>query len=203
MTLLQDYADHWDALQRDPISLHGPAAVPMGSGFARYRRFHAGEQLVYVDDMEGRPKALTQKQYAVLTLALEIMGKEALTMRDMAARLNVAPSTVSRAMTKLQAWGILVYLVGRGRYAGLVIIRRVKGDHWDYMRQAAKDRVRRWSEAWKRRVSRLEINVAPYLSERRRGKELDSLYYYLTSIDKSATLTTQLPWTADDMAEIR
>ncbi len=198
------YAIEADRMDRDPVQVsgvNGRATVPMGRGFALWQRMNPGAQLIYVDDMEGRPRALTPRQVEVLALALEMVDGAMLTMRGMAARLGVSPSTVSRAITKLQAWGIIRVIVGRGRFGGLVIFRAVKGDGRDRFRDAAKARVRRWSEAVKRRLSRLEMNVAPYFLER---KGTDSLTYYLEtvpSISKSATLTAQRPWTPQELRE--
>ena len=192
-----------DKAERDPVSgFNGRATVPMGRGFGLWQRMNPGKALVSVFDMEGRERYLTPTQAEVTGLALSMVDGEMLTMREMATRLAVAPSTVSRALTKLQAWGILAYVVGRGRFAGLVIMRRAQGDGLDRFRDAAKARVRRWSEAVKRRISRLEFNVAPYVFDKGRG--VDSLYYYLTSIDtnKGATLTAQLSWSAEELAEV-
>jgi DNA-binding MarR family transcriptional regulator len=200
------YAIEADRMDRDPVQesgVNGRATVPMGRGFRLWQRMNPGASLIYVDDMEGRPRALTPTQAEVCALALEMVEGHMLTMRAMAARLGVSPSTVSRALTKLSAWGIIRVIVGRGRFAGLVIFRAMKGDGRDRFRDAAKARVRRWSEAVKRRLSRLEINVAPYLHDRERG--VDSLYYYLHSLDtsKSATLTAQLKkeWTPQELRE--
>ena len=192
-----------DKAERDPVSeFNGRATVPMGRGFGLWQRMNPGKALVSVFDMEGRERYLTPTQAEVTGLALSMVDGEMLTMREMASRLAVAPSTVSRALTKLQAWGILAYVVGRGRFAGLVIMRRAQGDGLDRFRDAAKARVRRWSEAVKRRISRLEFNVAPYVFDKGRG--VDSLYYYLHSIDtnKGATLTAQLSWSAEKLAEV-
>lgn len=199
------YSDMADRLARDPVvEYQGRATVPMGRGFGLWQRMNPGVQLVYVDDMEGRPRGITPSQRDVLTLALSMVDGEMLTMREMAVRLGVAASTVSRALAKLSAWGILAYVVGRGRFAGLVIFKRSKDDGLDRFRKAAQARVARWSEAVRRRLSRLEVNVAPYLLDRERG--VDSLYYYLHSItsSESATLTAQLsqPWTAEDVAGV-
>jgi len=201
------YAIEADRMDRDPVQesgVNGRATVPMGRGFALWQRMNPGVQLVYVDDMEGRPRALTPRQVEVLALALEMVDGAMLTMRGMAARLGVSASTVSRALAKLQAWGILRVIVGRGRFAGLVIFRALKDDGRDRFRDAAKARVRRWSEAVKRRLSRLEINVAPYILDRERG--VDSLYYWFlgTNTYKSATLTAQLSreWTSAELEGI-
>lgn len=195
------YASMWEARQRDPVAILGPAAVPMSRGWAMYRRFNPMAELIYVGVIEGKERWITRKQADVLDLATSLIDMNT-TMREMAATLKVSTSTVSRAMVKLASYGLIGYLVSRGRYAGLTIFARVKGDGLDRFTKLAKAKVIEWKKAAERRLSRLQSNVAPYLSERKMGVQLDSLYYYLTTVDKSATLTAQLPWTAEDMAEI-
>jgi DNA-binding transcriptional regulator YhcF (GntR family) len=168
-------------------------------GWERYRRFNPKEELIWLDDAEGKPRALTTRQYKVLTLALAMIeGTSRLTMRDMATALQVAPSTVSRALTKLASWGLIAYVVGRGRWAGLVIFRRAKDDGMDRFREAAKARVRRWSQAARDRVSRLEFNVASYFLGREASPARD---YYLTTKYMDATLTAQRPWTVEELRD--
>lgn len=196
------YAIMADAKERDPIQggdSSNRATVPMGRGFGLWQRMNPGADLVWVDDAEGHPRALTPKQAIVLAAALQMAdGAKGLTMRELAGVLQVAPSTVSRALVKLAAWGLIAYVVGRGRWAGLVIFRRATGDGLDRFRQAARDRVRRWKEAAERRISRLIVNVAPYILEER-GRGYDSLTSYV--LDKGATLTTQRPWTPEELRE--
>ncbi len=183
-----------DAKERDPIVIASDAnraTVPLGRGFALWNRMNPHQQLVWVDDVDGNPRALTPKQALVLAAALELQGNnQGVTMRDLARTLRVAPSTVSRALTKLASWGLIAYVVGRGRWAGLVIWRAVKGVD-DRYRESARARVRRWSEAVRRRISRLEINVAPYFH----GRGRDSLTDYLgTTNTQSATLKRAWQW---------
>jgi DNA-binding transcriptional ArsR family regulator len=196
------YAIMADARERDPIQggeTANRATVPMGRGFALWQRMNPGEQLVWVDDAEGHPRALTPKQAMVLAAALEMAnGAKGMSMRDLASALAVAPSTVSRALVKLAAWGLIGYYIGRGRWAGLVIFRRAKDDGFDRLRDAAKARVQRWKLAAQERVSRLWINVAPYILEEG-GRGYRSHYYLATS--KGATLTAQRPWTPEELRE--
>jgi DNA-binding MarR family transcriptional regulator len=194
----------YEPLERDPIVTgSNRATVPLGRGFALWQRMNAGQHLVWVDDAEGRPRALTPRQAKVLYLALEMTSSDraGLTMRAMATALQVAPSTVSRALTKLASWGLIAYVVGRGRWAGLVIFRRATDDGMERFRKAAQARVRRWSEAVRRRLSRLEFNVAPIALEGDRG--VDSLYYWSTQVTnyKGATLTAQRPWTVEELRD--
>ena len=197
------YAIEADRMDRDPVQepdVNGRATVPMGRGF-KWERFNKGVELIYVDDAEGRPRGLTPTQYRVFQLAIECIDGPMLTMRQMAVRLGVAASTISRALTKFVSWGLLAVIVGLGRFAGLVILRRAKADGLDRFRDAAKARVRRWSEAAQRRLSRLQVNVAPYLYDR----GVDSLYYYILGTStKGATLTAQLnrEWRSDELVDI-
>ncbi len=201
------YANMADALERDPIqgTNVNRATVPMGRGFASWRRFNPDQQLVWVDDADGHPRALTPKQAQVLAMALEMIEGAGMTMREMATALRVAPSTVSRAMTKFAAWGLVSFYVGRGRWAGLVVYRRNEGDPVGRLRKAAKARVARWSEAARRRISRLEFNVASYILEGGRGYDSLTSYALTTSTYKDATLTAQRspaqPWTVEELRD--
>jgi hypothetical protein len=191
------YAAMADKMERDPIQVtgaNGRATVPNGRGFARWQRCHPGERLVSVHDEQGREWMLTPKQAAVFDYVRTIEGNP--TQRDIARAMAVAPSTISRALWKLQAIGLIVFLVGRGRYAGMVIIRRVKGDGLDRFRQMAKDKLREWRLASERRVSRLGVNVASLI----RGRGDDSLTTYYRDTYTDATLTAR-PWTAQEIEE--
>jgi len=196
-----DMADKEEGRDHDVKVAYKDRIVASEGAFGRaWLKFNPGKKLVYVDDLEGRPRAVTPHQKDVLYLALSMIDGEMLTMREMAKRLGVAPSTVSRALTKLQAWGIIAYIVGRGRWAGLVIMRRVKGDGLERLRRAAKARVYGWKLAAEARLSRLQMNVAPYFLDRERVGN-DTLYTYLETVTtKSATLTPQ-PWTVEDLRE--
>ena len=193
------YGEAYEARQRDPVvDIANRASVANGR-MSRWERFNRGVELVYINDMEGNPRAITPKQRSVLDLALSCIDGEMLTMREMAVRLGMAASTVSRTLAKLQAWGVLAYIVGRGRWAGLVIMRRAKGDPYDYLRRAAKERVKRWYEAAQRRLSRLAFNVAPYINEEGRRVLTDPLS---TTSSKGATLTAQRSWTPDELRSV-
>lgn len=196
------YAASADSMERDPYGPDGGgrAVVVNGRGWAKYRRFHPGEAFVSVHDDNGREWYLTSRQALVFDFLRTYIDRGTITMRQTALELKMAPSTVSRAVTKLQAIGILQVIVGRGRYAGMLIVAGVTGDYFAHLRALAKARVRAWSEAAQRRISRLRSNVAPLAIEGGRG--VDSLYYYFisTDIDKSATLTAS--WTAEDVAGV-
>ena len=81
------YAIMADAQERDPIQggeTVNRATVPMGRGFALWQRMNPDAHLVWVDDMEGRPRAVTPKQAMVLAMALEMAsGSKGMTMRQM------------------------------------------------------------------------------------------------------------------------
>lgn len=194
------YGEAYEARQRDPVVDYSNRASVANGRMSKWERFNRGVQLVYVTDFEGNPRALTPTQARVASLAASLVDGRMLTMREMAGELSVSPSTVSRALAKLSAWGILVYIVGRGRWAGLVIIKYVRdGGHLDYLRRLAKDRVKRWKEAANRRLSRLALNVAPYLSEEgvRVLGDVSS-----SSSSKGATLTVQRKWTPEELRDL-
>lgn len=197
------YATQADKRDRDPIVVpgdHGRADVANGARFKTWIKFHSEADLVWVETIDGRMVGLTPWQAKVRELALVYVDQGTATIRALAAELGCAPSTVSRALVKLMSWGLLGYVTGRGRYAGTVIFKMAKNDGLERFREAAKAKVRAWAQATRERISRLEINVAPYILERRKGSEVDSLYYYLTTIYKDATLTA--PWSAEDIAGI-
>lgn len=193
------YGEAYEARQRDPVVDYANRASVANGRMSRWERFKQGE-ITYVPGADGRQVACTPNQYRVFTLAMAMVDGEMLTMREMALRLGVAPSTVSRALTRLSAGGVLAYIVGRGRFAGLVIMKYVRdGGHLDYLRRLAKDRVRRWKEAADRRLSRLALNVAPYLLDEgvRVLGDVSS-----TTTTKGATLTVQRKWTPEELRDL-
>jgi predicted transcriptional regulator len=191
-----------DKLERDPIGPDGTgrATVVNGRGFAKWRRFHPGEETVWVENPEGQLFELTRTQADVYGLVTASNGSYNGTVRALAILLSRSPSTVSRAVVRLASFGLIAVLTGRGRYGGISVSRRAINDGLDRFRELAKAKVRAWAKAAEQRFSRLQINVVPYLMDRRMGTEVDTLYYYLLSISKNATMT--LPWTAEDLADI-
>lgn len=171
--------------------------MPMTTGWAKYRRFRPDAAQVFVTGPDGVTHWITERQAEVLRLSYAIIESDTrMTMRDMASDLHVAPSTVSRALCKFAAWGLIAYIVGRGRWAGLVIFRRVKDDGLERFRKAAKERVRRWSQAAQERLSRLQINVASYHPWREMEAHGLGDHFLLPMV---ATLSR--PWTADEIRE--
>jgi DNA-binding transcriptional regulator YhcF (GntR family) len=117
----------------------------------------------------------------------------------MANDLRVSVSTVSRALVKLTSFGLITYLTGRGRSARTFILRAYKDDGMDRFRRKAKATIRKWSEASKRRISRLQSNLAPYYLE---GgvRRTDSLGMYLQYvISKDAKISHQ--WTPEELRD--
>jgi hypothetical protein len=181
--------------ERDPLSIdQGRATVPMGRGVAMYRRFHPDAEYVWVTDLYGKERALTRKQADVYDLALTYVDRSTVTMRAMATILGVSPSTVSRALVKLAAFGLIGYLTGRGRYAGSLIFRRTKGDTFERFAVAARAQLKRWREAAERRFLRSAVNVALMYPRERR----EAISFYSQLVTKSATLM----WTAEELADV-
>ena len=196
------YAGMADKLERDPYGPDGSgrAVVVNGRGFQRWQRFHKDTELVWITTMDGKMVGMTPWQAKVYDLAKSLI-LDPQTMREMARRLGCSTSTVSRALVKLASWGLIAYVSMRGRYASTVIVLRSIGDGRDRFRQAAKAKVREWSKAAERRISRLFSNVAPYILEGERGYDSLTSYVLDTHTSKDATLTTQLPWTVEELRE--
>jgi predicted transcriptional regulator len=193
------YAAIADKKERDPYGPDGGgrATVVNGRGFQRWQRFHGSGGIVWIE-LDGKMIGLTPWQAKVYDLSRTYIDKGGIKIRDMAGMLGCAPSTVSRALVRLMAWGLIGYIVARGRNGGAIIFRMVKGDGFERFRQAAKAKVRAWSKASYERLSRLQRNVAPYFLERK-GKGTDTLYSYLETVTvKDATIK---PWTVDDLRE--
>jgi hypothetical protein len=168
------YAFLADQAERDPVNgpdANGRATVPMGRGFAMWRRFNPDAEVICVTDIDGRDRTLTRKQADVLDLALTFVDRGTVTVRALAADLKCAPSTVSRALARLASFGLLAYLGGRGRYAGMVIFRRVKGDPFKRFQDEAKARLARYRKTAEDRISRLALNVASMYSMRNRDSD--------------------------------
>ena len=197
-SLVNHYARMADGFNRDPYGPDGGgrATVVNGRGFQLYKRFNPQAQYVVVTTLDGKMVELTRKQADVLDLARTYIDGEAITMRQLADILKVAPSTVWRALVKLTSLGLIAYITSRGHYGGTFIFSRGKNDRLEYLQRAAKDKVRKWQLATQARFSRLVESVAPIALDGKRG--VDSLYYYFIGT-KGATIK---PWTADDMAEI-
>ncbi len=187
------------ARERDPISeYNGRATVPMGRGFNMWTRFNNADDLVW-GEVNGKPFWMTRKQADLYALCRSLVDAGMVTMRSMAQTLNVSPSTVSRGMVKLASLGLIAYRSQRGKYAGMIIMLRVKGDTLQRYQDAAKAKVRQWREAAERRLSRLRSNVASIYP-----REVESVYgsrwdQYLTVTAKGATLDVE--WTAAEIAE--
>jgi DNA-binding MarR family transcriptional regulator len=185
-------------MERDPYGPDGSgrAVVVNGRGFQKWRRFNKAEP-VWVPDIDGRMVALTPTQVSVLLLAKQYVGLR-ITMREMATTLSCSPSTVSRALVKLASFGLIAYLTGRGRHAATIILTRVRGDGLERLRELAKAKVRAWSLAAQKRLSRLEVNVATYVLRGSRGRDSLTDYYLSTTYSKDATLKA---WTPDELRE--
>ena len=196
---VKSYAQEADRRDRDPVGPDGTgrAQVVNGRGFKNWRRFHAGEATVWVENNAGQRYELTPNQYRIYRYVSSCYGTP-IQMRSVARRMKLAASTVSRAMVKLASFGLIAYLTGRGRSAVTVVIERVKNDGMDRFRRAAKAKVSSWRIAAERRVSRLQTFVAPYAYEGRGRDSLTDYLYTLPSV-KSATIRQ---WTPEDMRDL-
>ncbi len=164
MQASEDRRDKARAKTGYTLSEVGPLARPLTQGWAMYSRFHPGAEYVSVIDDKGREWKLTERQAAVYDLARTYIENGHTRIRDLAKQLGYAPSTVSRALVKLQAIGLIGVLVGRGCYGGVIIFARAANDGLEAFRTRAKAKLAQWRKASDARVSRLISNVATYFS---------------------------------------
>ncbi len=192
------YAAIADKKERDPYGPDGGgrATVVNGRGFQKYRRFNPNEELIWVETPEGKDAWLTRKQADLYLLALTFVDKGTITIRFLARELKCSPSTISRGMVKLASLGLLAALVGRGRYAGVLIFRLPRNGSLNRIREAAKLKIRLWSKQANARLLRTKSIVASYHSWRE--IEDHGLENYFTT---SMVATMKQPWTPDDLRD--
>lgn len=189
------------AFYRDPViepGAHGRADVANGP-MSKWLRFNRAEDLVWVTDPEGVPRALTPKQVAVYGAVRAIAGTgQRVSMRALGDSLHANASTVHRAIVKLSALGFVAYQSNRGRLGGTVFLLRRAGDGLDWCRDIAKATVRKWRLAAEARISRLRGNVASYFPGRER-----ELYEHRYSTDTATVIgRNKYPeWTPEDFRE--
>jgi predicted transcriptional regulator len=163
---------------------------------SKWLRFNRAQDLVWVTDPDGVPRALTRKQAEVYGAIRQIAGTGTrVTMRSLAERLGTAPSTVYRAAVKLTAMGFIAYQSNRGRLGGSMFLLRVPKDGLDWCRDIAKATVRRWWKASEERISRMRRNVAAYFPDRK--IELYEHRYIDNGIDRNK----YEPWTPESIQE--
>lgn len=189
------YGAQADKKDRDPIGPDGSgrAVVVNGRGFALYKRFKQGDT-VTVPTLQGKLVELTRTQADVLDVARTYIDQR-ISMAVIAEQLKVARSTVWRALVKLSSYGLIGYLTARGYRHGTIIIARGKNDPFDRLQRAAQATVRKWSEATRRRFSRLRDSVATYSLERGRDSLTD--YFLVTS----SVVATSRAWTPQEIEE--
>jgi len=104
---------------------------------------------------------LTRVQLDIYQMALTFVDNGTTSIRAIAKALDKSPSTVSRAIVKLVAFGLLIAVKSLGRYAAMLILRVPTDGTLGRYRKAAKAKMQAWKMAAERRVSRLSFNVAP------------------------------------------
>ena len=128
-------------------SSHYPKGAWQGRGSVgkrgRWGRYNDPSTLVWVDTVFGRSIALTRNQADIYgAMKLRAGTGIRVTMRELAAELHLAASTIWRAMIRLTALGLIVYQTNRGKYGGTVFRLAEVGDTLDWLRDEAKARLR-------------------------------------------------------------
>lgn len=142
------YGREADAWERGP-HLNEQAtgrAANLTAGWGAYNG-----QVIPIYDQRGERHMITEKQDRIYLWALgKIAANDSNTsMRKAAAELGVCVQTVSNMLRKLMAWGKLGYLSSKGRYGGITLFSRSKGDGLDRFARMASDAIREW---WRRKI---------------------------------------------------
>lgn len=131
---------------------------PMTKGWAAYNR-----AIVPVVDQYGKEHLITEKTFKVYMNALSRITRDdtSTTLREMATEIGVCAQTVSNALRRFMAWGILGYGSVRGKYGGLILFARHKGDGLERYVRLAWESIR---AAWDRKTGRIraQSNVQTY-----------------------------------------
>lgn len=162
-----DTADRWRSYEDRCITSPDSSIT----GLRAFVRYHKDARQDFM--VNGRMRSLTHKQVALhgLTARLAVSGETA-TIRSMAKEASCAPSTVSRFLLKLQAWGEYAIDVTRGRHGGVRVRQRWKGDGLAEYARRAWERIKRASD-------RARINVASLFSGDEREQEPNETSTYL------------------------
>ncbi len=172
--------------------------TPLTDGWAMYRRFNVNAEPVWITDADGAPRWLTTTQARIASRLMALCDKGAIRWTTIAKDAGVAVSTVSRVAWKLQAYGLIRFVTGRGRYGGTIMVKAVINDGLERLRKVAKAKVRQWAiasrKAAEERISRLRFNVAP--RESMTGRVVSTI---TTTVD--ATLTAQ-PFSVQDLRDV-
>jgi hypothetical protein len=202
---MTDYAAMADRMERDPIQgpeANGRATVPMGQGFAMWRRFNLDQEVLWIDDADGNPRWITRLQADLISYLQSLPDGTHVVMRELAVKFDCAASTISRAMTKFASFGVLTYAVGRGRYGGAIVyqfLREVAPDTARRFRELAKAKVRAWSKAAAERAARLKAFIAS--THPRKEIEEGVSGYYLPTYYSSMDALLKKPWTVEELRE--
>lgn len=168
------YANLSDRLDRiaatKPQAYGGDASI---AGLRCFIRYHKdARQDVQIN---GRTRSLTHKQVRMhgLMARLAVSGDFA-TITALAGEALVAPSTLSRFILKLQAWGEYAVDVRRGRHGGIRVRRRWLGDGLAMYAERAWQRI-------KEAVSRTKRNVASLFPgpDQQPDGDVTSTYLYM------------------------
>jgi hypothetical protein len=126
--------------------------MPLTMGWARY---HPCASLVIVSDGFGRQRALTPIQHRVMVVARMHEG-ETVKATMIADSIGVATSTVTRALVRLAAFGLVAYDIVKGRYGGISILKRAWADLRTRSRTAWGKLKGERVKAWDRYLRRLD-----------------------------------------------
>lgn len=138
------YLDSYYAREADRIA-RGPQLYGGNAEILKLRcfKFYHPDSGSWLTDPDGRSRWLGPKMSRVYAILHRHAGSgQRVTMKAVAGEAMCCTSTVSRAVTKLQAFGFLAVDVRRGRNGGMLIRLRSVGDTLKAYAQAAWRKLR-------------------------------------------------------------
>jgi hypothetical protein len=175
-------SDRNDRIEAGRPQIYGDPSI---TGLRAFLRYHKDARQDFV--INGRMRSLTRNQVVMHGLVARVATThEHATVTSLAKEAHVAPSTVSRFMLKLQAWGEYAIDVTRGRNGGVTIRLRTMGDNLKAYAERAWARIRKTAE---KAFLRSAGNVASTIP--RKGEGLTGNYLVM-----DATFKDPIDWEA-------
>lgn len=135
-----------------PIVLGGGARL---SSLAFCSRYNRDAHYADIADSGGILHWVTQKQMRIHgIIARMAVTHEHGTMRDMAREAQCCPATVSRAIVKLQGWGLFAIDVVRGRNGGV----QIRAGRLETYVLRARAKLREWAQKVRDRAQKLNVS---------------------------------------------
>ena len=174
------------------LYLGGATRLP---SLAFCQRYNRDAHYANVNDSDGIARWVTQKQMRVYGIFARMsVSHERTTMREIAKEAQCCPATVSRAVVKLQGWGLFAIDVVRGRHGGV----QIRAGRIEAYVLRARAKLREWGQKVRDRAQKLNVSsrdVVRKEMEAQYQKDMKTLKTDLVRMDE--TFTAFMAWRED------